>query len=312
MGPSGADLSGFWARARSRWARRIRVRPTREGWWFLLLLIGLTAAAFNTGNNLLYIILSLMLALLFVQNVLAEWNLRWVKVERRLPPEVFAYEGAIGSLVLRNTRQHLVAVGIEVEEVGAGEAHAVFGLVAPGEALDAAATWTFAERGLARLSQVRLTSTFPFGLFRRTRELDLGAELLVYPRRRHGPLARGRSGTGQDERPDRRSGGAGDFQGLRPYQPGDPVRTIHWPNSSRAGTPLVVLRQRACAETVVVKVDPRRGRLEADLALACGQIARHFAWGHAVGLQLGERRMEPRQGAAWRRRLLTALALFEA
>ncbi|MCP4806629.1 MAG: DUF58 domain-containing protein [Proteobacteria bacterium] len=304
-------MSSFWDRFQERWRKRIRVRPTRDGWWFLLLLLGLTAAAFNTGNNLLYIVLSLLLAMLFVQNVLAEWNLRWVKVERRLPPEVFAYEGALGSLVLKNTRKHLVAVGIEVEEVDAGEARALFGFVPAGESVDATATWTFAERGPNELSRVVLSSTFPFGLFRRTRELDLAAELLVFPRRRHGPLARGRSGTGNEERPDRRSGGAGDFQGLRPYQPGDPVRSIHWPNSSRAGQPLIVLRERACAETVIVKVDPRRGRLEASLALACGQIVRHFAWGHAVGLQLGDRRLEPRQGSAWRRRLLTALALFD-
>ena len=301
----------FWERVQERWRKRIRVRPTREGWWFLVLLLGLTAAAFNTGNNLLYIVLAMLLALLFLQNVLAEWNLRWVKVERRLPPEAFAYEGAVGALVLRNTRQHLVAVGIEVEEVDNGEARALFGLVPAGEAVEAPATWTFGERGPNRLEQVRLSSTFPFGLFRRTRELDLGAELLVYPRRRHGPLARGRSGSGNEERPDRKSGGAGDFQGLRPYQPGDPVRSIHWPNSSRAGQPLVVLRERATAETVIVRVDPRKGRLEATLSLACGQIVRHFAWGHAVGLEIGDRRLEPRAGSAWRRRLLTALAVFE-
>lgn len=273
-----------------------------------MLLGGLTLSAFNTGNNLLYIVLAMMLGLLFIQNVLAEWNLRGLRVERRLPPEVFAYEGALGGLVLVNKRKHLAAFGVHVEELDGGEARVLLGIVPAGESVEAVATWTFAERGRDQLGRVRLASTFPFGLFRRSRELDLPGEVLVYPRRRHGPLARGQSGTGTEERPDQRSGGGGDYQGLRPYVPGDPVRQIHWRNSSRAGQPLVVLRERECAETVVVRIEGRR--LEQELALACGQIVRHFAWGHAVGLQLPERRLEARTGSAWRRRLLTALALY--
>ena len=275
-----------------------------------MLLGGLTLAAFNTGNNLLYIVLSLLLSLLFIQNVLAEWNLRGLRVERHLPPEVFAYEGALGGLVLLNKREHLAAYGVAVDELDGGEARGLFGIVPAGESVEAVATWTFPERGYDTLGRLRLVSTFPFGLFRRSRELDLPAEVLVYPRRRHGPLARGRSGTGAEERPDSRSGGAGDYQGLRPYVPGDPVRQIHWPNSARAGQPLVVLRQRECAETVVVRIEGRR--IEQELALACGQVVRHFAWGHAVGLELPERRLEPRTGSAWRRRLLIALALHGA
>ena len=273
-----------------------------------MLLLGLTLAAFNTGNNLLYIVLSMLLGLLFLQNLLAEWNLRGLRVERRLPPEIFAYEGALGGLVLVNRRQHLSAYGVLVEEIDNGEARSLFGIVPPKGSVEAVATWTFAERGMDQLGRVRVTSSFPFGLFRRSRELELPAEVLVYPRRRHGPLARGRHGTGSEERPDPRTGGAGDYQGLRPYVPGDPVRQIHWPNSSRAGQPLVVLRETECAETVMVRIEGRR--LEQELALACGQVVRHFAWGHAVGLELPERRLEPHTGAAWRRRLLTALALY--
>ena len=96
-----------------------------------MLLGGLTLAAFNTGNNLLYVVLSLLLSTLFLQNVLAEWNLRWVTLERRLPEELFAFEGGMGHLVARNTRQRFAAMGLHVREHG-GQAQALFAVVPAG------------------------------------------------------------------------------------------------------------------------------------------------------------------------------------
>ncbi len=298
--------------SRRRYRQRVRVRPTREGWWFLLLLLGLTLAAFNTGNNLLYLVLATLLALLFWQNVLAEWNLRGLRVERRLPGEVFAFEGARGGLVLVNERRHFAAYGVLVQELEQGEAQAVFALVGAQDRVDGGATWTFGDRGPQPLGQVRLASDFPFGLFMRWRDLDLPAEVLVFPRRRQGPMARGHSGSGSDEDPAaRRGGGAGDFQGLRLYTSGDSVRSIHWPNSARMSRPVVVVRAEDSQQQVLVRVPGRSGRLEEELAVACGQIVRHLAWGHVVGLELPGRRIDPAQGSAHRRRLLTALALHQ-
>jgi len=286
------------------------VRPTREGWAFLALLVGLTLAAFNTGNNLLYVVLSLLLAILLIQNVLAEWNLRQVRVERRLPAEAFAFEGALGAFVLRNERRRMAAFGIRVREFG-GEAGAIFGLVPSGGCVQTPVAWTFPERGPHRLQGVVVSSDFPFGLFRRTRFVAMPAALLVYPARRSGPAARGGAGGGgQDETESRRPGGAGDFLGLRPYTPGDPVRTVHWPNSARFGEPVVVLRGRDAMREVIIQVEGRPERLEQELARACGQATRHLSWSHAVGLQLPGYRVEPARGTHHRRKLLRLLALF--
>ena len=286
------------------------MRPTREGWGFLVLLVGLTLAAFNTGNNLLYVVLSLLLSTLFLQNVLAEWNLRWVKVERRLPVELFAYEGGMGQMVLRNTRQRFAAFGIHVAETG-GEGGALFGLVPAGEAVPAACAWTFNARGRQSLCEVEVYSDFPFGLFRRSRVFDLPAEVIVFPPRRAGPSARAETGrSGREDDRSSRPGGGGDFIGLRPYVPGDPVRSVHWPNSARFGVPVVVLRQRDALREVVVKVDGQPERLENEIARACGQVVRHLSWGHAVGMELPGERLDPAQGPEHRRRLLHRLALF--
>lgn len=289
----------------------MRVRPTRLGLGFLALLAGVAVAAFNTGNNLLYAVLALMLAMLALQAVLAELNLRGVSVQRRLPTEVFAFEAAQGGLILVNQRRAFPAIALEVEEIERGEARAGFLLVPSGGQAEGPVTWTFPERGQVQMGRLRVSSAFPFGLFLRFRDLACPGELLVYPRRGGRGLPFNRAGRGSlEDDSARHPGGDGDFVGLRPYQPGDPMRSIHWPNSARSGTPMVVQRASGRAEQVVLKVTGRPGRLEQELAEACGQAVRHLQAGHVVGLELRDQApIAPAQGASHRRRLLTALAL---
>ena len=110
------------------------VRPTAAGVWLLLVLAGLTFGAVNTGNNLVYLVLSTLLGVLVVNNVLAEWNLRGLTVERVLAPELFAQERAEGRFILKNPRRWGAAWLVTVEERDVGGALARFGHVQIGRA----------------------------------------------------------------------------------------------------------------------------------------------------------------------------------
>ena len=77
------------------WLRPPRtLRPTRPGWVFFALTFGVGFAALNTGNNLLYMVLSLLLAFLVLSGVLSESALRGVRIRRRLPREIHAGRAA--------------------------------------------------------------------------------------------------------------------------------------------------------------------------------------------------------------------------
>ena len=293
---------------RRRWSRRVHVRPTPLGWAYLGGVLGLTVAAFNTGNNLLYVVLALLLAILVLQSVLAELNLRGVRVSRQLPGEVFAFEAAHGALVVSMPTTRFPAFSLEIQEMGEGEARGA-ALAVPAQGTQAVpVSWTFSARGEVSLGALRVSSTFPFGLFRRYRELELPGTSLVYPRRGLRPTVRQSADKRGNHGSAGRAGGEGDFVGLRPYQPGDPVRTIHWPNSARGVGPLVVQRAIGHAEEVLIQVPGTPGRMEQELERACGEVVRHLARGHAVGLALPLRRIRPGQGLVHRRCLLAALA----
>ena len=75
-------------------ARRFRLprhlRVPFAGKVFLLVTLGVGVAAVNTGNNLLYLALSLNLSLILLSGVLSEGTLRHVTLTTRLASEAFA------------------------------------------------------------------------------------------------------------------------------------------------------------------------------------------------------------------------------
>jgi len=100
-----------------RWLRPPRkLRPTRAGWWFFVLIFGVGFAALNTGNNLLYLVLSLMLAFLVLSGVLSESALRGISVRRRLPRELFAEAFCSVGLEITNRQQRVPSFAIVVED----------------------------------------------------------------------------------------------------------------------------------------------------------------------------------------------------
>ena len=79
-------LALFFAQLR-RWFRPPRrLKLTREGKYFIGITFGVGFAAINTGNNLLYLLLGMLLSLIVVSGVLSELSLRELTVVRRLPP----------------------------------------------------------------------------------------------------------------------------------------------------------------------------------------------------------------------------------
>lgn len=311
MGAALAQLTALLDRLQ---AGRVQVRPTRSGVVFGVMLLGVVVAAVNTGNNLLYLVLGALCALLVLSSALAEWNLRGVQVRRRLPEEAFAGQPAAGVFVVENRRRVGAAWGLRVEErlelSGAPVATRRVGRVGPGAVVEVPARWTFPERGRVALASLRLESRFPFGLVRRWRDIPVTGHVVVWAAPARGPHGARSRGTGLG-RPDRRlRGREGDFQGVRPYVPGDPLRDLHWATAARTGVPMVVVRDGAQAEEVLVTVlDVVGDHWERELSQATGQILRHVSAGRAVGLSVGDATHPPRSGEAWRRRLLDLLAL---
>jgi len=93
----------------------IRTTVTVEGVLFIVFLIVIGFAAWNTGNNLLYLILSAMLAFLIAANLIGRVSLAGVAVQLRFPDHIYAGESANISVTLLNHKRLLPSYSVLVE-----------------------------------------------------------------------------------------------------------------------------------------------------------------------------------------------------
>ncbi len=312
--PTTADYSTYEA-LRARFtefgSRYNRVRATPAGIWYLVVTLGVAVGAMNTGNNLVYAVLSVMMGILVVNNVLAEWNLRGLGARRSIPAELFAGVAARGAIWVENPRRIGPAFAVHVRELDGGHAAAEVIRVDPTGEASAPADWTFANRGEQRFAKLRVGSSYPFGLLLRYRDLNVPGTVLVYPTPELAAPTLGGPGEGIEGQSPR--GGVdqtGEFAGLRPYQQGDPVRRIHARSSARIGTPMVMLRAGETGSRVWVRVMGSGENREQQIRRATGLVVQHALRGDAIGLETDNQRLEPATGALHRRALLTILALL--
>ena len=222
--------------------------PTSGGGVFLVIIIVVGFAAWNTGNNLLFLVFSLLCSTLFVGWVHAGTSLRELTVSARFPDHIFAAEPAPVIVTLRNTKRVLPSFSILVEARGpVNEVEpkrrrryvkrllAYFSYVPHRAAAEQRVEQLFPARGHVLIDGFELSTRFPFGFFRRRRRLRArNVDIVVYPKPEvisdelHLlPMYAGRL-------PAMRRGAGHDLFSMRDYQPQDDLRHIDWKATARS------------------------------------------------------------------------------
>ena len=112
------------------------------------------------------------------------------------------------------------------------------------------------RRGVVDRVVVELASSAPFGLLWWAREVDvpLPRPLHVAPRFGEPDPVVIRPDAAPGSAQQRIPSGYGEPRGVRPYQPGDTRRSIHWPATSHVGTLMVREKERQTDDPVVIEV----------------------------------------------------------
>ena len=100
--------------------RRQRLKFSPEGKYAVGIAIGVGIAAINTGNNLLYLFLGMILSLIVISGVLSEMTLRGLRVQRELPPRIFAGQAFLTTVRIRNTKRWLPSFSVQIEDLSDG------------------------------------------------------------------------------------------------------------------------------------------------------------------------------------------------
>ncbi len=206
-----------------------------------LLLAGLTflvlATALSTGWELMYRLLYTMAAVLAVSSVWAWVNVRWLRFRHEIKTTRAQVGGSIEEMLYLENTSWLPKLWVQISDQSTligrrgnrvlsmgGMARLRVPLVTPCRI-----------RGEYTLGPAHLISGDPFGLFQRSRRLDIGGTVVVYPAitplnsfgHLPGELP---GGTVQNQRTHFVTPNA---SGVREYQPGDALSRIHWLSSAR-------------------------------------------------------------------------------
>jgi uncharacterized protein (DUF58 family) len=296
-----------------RWLAKARpIRFTRFGTFYILFSLAVGAAAINTGNNLLYLMLGLLLGFIIISGLLSDSCLWGVQIELEPAGDFYAHQPAEWRMHLRKNR--FPGIGLQIETFwsdGSHSRHLVYYLPSHGtETL--ALTLTPKRRGLLRLERVRFATRFPFGLFEKSHTGSMDQSWTIFPEITPLPLRRLLAADGglSDQPAGRRGWGVTPFD-LRDYQSGDSSKRIHWKSSAKRGRLIVAETEEEAALTRWVQVRAWPAESERFIAFVASLIYALARDGHPVGLIAPGLRFKPDSGRAHLKTLLSYLALVD-
>src|SRR3954467_10043613 len=168
-----------------RWLRPPRrLQFTREGKYFVGITIGVGFAAINTGNNLLYLLLGMMLSLIIASGIMSEMSLRNLTVTRQPPTRIHARRPFLMGIGLANGKKKLPSFSVEVEDLVGNkplDKKCYFLKLPAGRLQHTSYRHTFPRRGRYTYSGFRISTKFPFALFRKSPLRGLTTQVISFP-----------------------------------------------------------------------------------------------------------------------------------
>ncbi|MEJ2516077.1 MAG: DUF58 domain-containing protein [Gammaproteobacteria bacterium] len=287
--------------------RRVYILPTALGAGFGLSLFGMLLAAMNYNNSMAFALTFLLAGLGLVAMHWSHQNLTDSVVRGLHLGPAFAGGTARLEMVLENPgrgRRYDLEAAVDgtrsapADIPGGRSARLALELPAP-------------RRGRLRLERVKVTTDFPFGLFRAWAWLHPDCTGVVYPAPATHPPSP--PGGGPEEAAGRwdENRGEDDFAGLRSFRPGDSPRRVAWKAAARGDELLVKQFAGSPRGAAWLDWESLPGVApEGRLSILCRWVLDAHAGGERFGLRLPGTEIPPGLGTAHRHRCLAALALF--
>ncbi len=278
----------------------------------LTILVGI--AAVNRQNNLLFWILGVMLAGLVISGLVSGIMMQGLRVRRLVAGHGLGGEPLAVRYSVTNRNRILPAFGINIEERPVDGPAGWPQLMAPAlawvmhlgprETVHGEAMFWPRRRGEVRFNQLRIWTTSPFGIIKKSITITQPQHTLIYPllyeMRRDVLRAiepQGLAGSRVSPRP----GVGDDYYGMREFRPGDSMRHIAWKRTACLDELICLERTRPTPPRVRVVVNlttptarlpvqggPAEARRLEELAISLAASVIHAADrdGFEVGLSL--------------------------
>lgn len=297
----GADVCPF-----ELTSRRVYILPTPVGISFTAMLLVMLIAGINYGNSTALFLTFLLAGFGLVAMHQCHRNLVRTSVISAATLPTFAKVAGTVRIALQNDAT-FTRYSIEAQ---ASDQRIAFSDIPPRSQAQINVSVEPAARGILRIDRLKISSTFPFGLFRAWSWAHLDLELIVYPRA-HGSLPLPADTGFKSGSRSHALAGSDEWLGHRPFRDGDSPRQVDWKAYAR-GSPLLVKEYSALGAELRLFDFNKLEQLGVESRLE--QISRWVVdaetRGERYGLIVPPHRFEPDTGPEHRHRCLTALASY--
>jgi uncharacterized protein (DUF58 family) len=250
-------------------------RLTREGVYYLFMLLFVIGGAVFREVNLLLVIAAIMIGPIVFSWRIVTATLSNLRATRRVAPSVAAGMPLGVELLVENRNRRLASWALEIRDrvemqnpFSASECR-VSRVLIPSVPAGATARASYVirptRRGRIRLTASGISTRFPWGFVAGECAINLVHEVLVTPRlgrltSQWSQLIGARESAGQQSErtrvtAQRRGFSEGDYYGLREWRPGDSRRWIHWRTSAKIGGMAVLQFEQRRNQDLILIVD---------------------------------------------------------
>lgn len=211
---------------------------TYEGKRYIAILFLIGFAAINTGNNLLYLIVAMLLSIIIISGIMSESSLRKIEIERLPSENIYKDKPVKINYKITNIKKKIPSYSLVIKEAPQEELSGTGSYLIKIDNLTSeniSSEYTFSKRGFIDLEAIAMSTRFPFGLFSKTRNIDIPTTLLVYPTTLPITTKLSYSGSSSGVTESIKKGFGGDLYGVREHQISDDSRHIDWKSSAKSG-----------------------------------------------------------------------------
>jgi uncharacterized protein (DUF58 family) len=206
---------------------------TREGKRFFFATVLIAFAAFNTANNLIYLVFSMMLSILFLAFIILRWNLKKLVLRVSYTQPLFAKHRARINIALSNNKKQVPSYSVRVSIPEKKDGTAYFPEIPCLSDAEQEISVLYDMRGIYRYGDFFIESSFPFLFFSKRIVSHVEGEVIVYPEIKE--LDRSITATVNEwyDASQTRTGKGDEFSMIREFRYGDDRRRIHWKASAK-------------------------------------------------------------------------------
>lgn len=295
----------------------MQLKITKIGFLYLFLTIFLGIAAINTGNNLLFVLVSFLLSFMLLSGWFAKLNLGWLQISFTFPEECYAQIPTLIKITLTNCKKivpsFLVKLEFQIKDFKNSSFYSTTFFLLEKSSEKILPIFPL-ERGYNYLERVVIFSNFPFNFFVLKKSLNIKKKFLVFPKPINcSDFPEELIHLYRSEKPYLFGESSGEFKEIKDYFPGVPKKYISWKHTARFEETIKIksFSQEVINPVLINFEEFKIQDLEKKISCITYLILENLKKGIPTGLKINGKFFSPQVSHLHKVNMLKELALYE-